>query len=86
MKRLISSIQDNDCKTLEGTLALYLVSKVMKIGGKDVIEKIFQDDHDLNEFIRLCRTKRELKRLCEFVLSNVARAIPNCKTYFKKLK
>ena len=86
MKRLISNISNNECKTLEGSLALFLISKIMQTGGKDVIEKIFQDDHDLNEFIRLCRTKRNIKRLGEFVLSNVARASPNCRTYFKKLQ
>ena len=40
----------------------------------------------MNEFIRLCRTKRNLKRLCEFVLSNIARASANCRNYFKKLQ
>lgn len=47
MKRLIENLLDNECKTLEGSLSLYLISKVMKVGGREVIEKIFQDDHDL---------------------------------------
>ena len=41
LKRLIANLTDNECKTLEGSLTLFLVSKVMKIGGKEVIEKIF---------------------------------------------
>ena len=86
MKRLIDNLLDNECRTLEGSLTLFLISKVMKVGGREVIEKIFQDDHDLEQFIRLCRTRRNLKRLCEFVLQNVARASQKYRNYFVSLK
>ena len=47
LKKLIENLHDNEVKTLEGSISLYLLLKVMKEGGREVIEKIFQDDQDL---------------------------------------